>query len=75
MLSFKAFKYFSLKLSFFSIVLYLDFYSYFDAYCFLMLLALVSLMHHVFVGHAIDFSITLNCIACPDDHLLDKCSL
>ena len=40
-----------------------------------MLLALVSLMQHVFVGHAIDFSITLNCIACPDDHLLDKCSL
>ena len=32
-------------------------------------------MHHVFVGHAIDFSIALNCIACPDDYLLDNCSL
>ena len=32
-------------------------------------------MHHGYVGHAIDFSIDLNCIACPDDHLLDKCSL
>ena len=32
-------------------------------------------MQHVFVGHVIDFSIDLNCIACPDDHLLDKCSL
>ena len=28
-----------------------------------------------FVGHAIDFNIALNCIACPNDHLLDKCSL
>ena len=55
--------------------MYLDFYSRFDAYCFLMLLALVSLMHHVFVGHAIDFSIAFNCIVCPDDHLFDKCSL
>ena len=27
------------------------------------------------VGHAIDFCVALNCIACPDDHLLDKCSL
>ena len=27
------------------------------------------------VGHAIDFSIALNCIMCLDDHLLDKCSL
>ena len=72
MLSFKAFKYFSLKLCF---LLYLGFYSRFDAYCFLMLLALVSLMHHVFVGHAIDFSIALNCIACLDDHLLNKCLL
>ena len=32
-------------------------------------------MHHVFVGHAIDSSIALNCITCPDDNLLDKCSL
>ena len=40
-----------------------------------MLLALVSLMHHVFVGHAIDFCIAFNCIACPNDYLLDKCSL
>ena len=32
-------------------------------------------MHHVFVGHAIDFSIALNCIACHGDRLLDKCSL
>ena len=40
-----------------------------------MFLALVSLMHHVFVGHAIDFSIALNYIACLDDHLLYKCSL
>ena len=40
-----------------------------------MLLALVSLMHHVFVRHLIDFSIAFNCIACLDDHLLDKCSL
>ena len=29
----------------------------------------------MFVGHVIDFSIDLNCIACPDEHLLDKCSL
>ena len=28
-----------------------------------------------FVGHAIDFSIALNCIMCLDDHLLDKYSL
>ena len=35
-----------------------------------MLLALVSLMHDVFVGHAIDFIIALNCITCPYDHLL-----
>ena len=28
-----------------------------------------------FVGHAIDFRIALNCIACPDHHLLVKCSL
>ena len=29
----------------------------------------------LYVGHAIDFKIALNCIACPDDHLLVKCSL
>ena len=28
-----------------------------------------------YVGHAIDFNIALNCIVCPDDHLLVKCSL
>ena len=28
-----------------------------------------------YVGDAIDYSIALNCIACLDDHLLDKCSL
>ena len=27
------------------------------------------------VGHAINFSITLNCIACLNDYLLDKCLL
>ena len=32
-------------------------------------------MHHGFVGHIINFSIALNYIACPDDYLLDKCSL
>ena len=31
-------------------------------------------MHHVFVGHAIDFFLPLNCIACLDDHLLNDCS-
>ena len=29
----------------------------------------------MFIGHAIDFSIALNWIECPNDHLLDKCSL
>ena len=53
----------------------LGFYNCFDAYCFLMLIALVSLMHHVFVGYAIDFSVALNYIACSNDHLLDKWSL
>ena len=57
MLLFKAFKFFSLKLIIFSTFVYLGFYNCFDVYCFLLLLALVSLMHHVFVGHAIDFSI------------------
>ena len=28
-----------------------------------------------YVGHAIDFNIALNCIACLDDHLLVKCLL
>ena len=28
-----------------------------------------------FVGHAIDFCIALNCIACANDYLLVKCSL
>ena len=27
------------------------------------------------VGHAIDFCVSLNCIACSNDHLLAKCSL
>ena len=35
---------------------------------------MVSLMHHVFVGHAIDFFLPLNCIACLDDHLLNDYS-
>ena len=55
--------------------MFLGFYSRYNAYCSPMLLALVYLMHHVFVGHVIDFCIALNCIACPYDHLLDKCSL
>ena len=28
-----------------------------------------------YVRHAIDFNIAHNCIACPDNHLLVKCSL
>ena len=31
--------------------------------------------HWLCVGHAIDFCVALNCIACLDDHLLAKCSL
>jgi len=46
-----------------------------DAYRILLLIVVLSLMHHVFVRHAIAFYIALNCIACPDDHLLDKFSL
>ena len=61
---------------FFSTILYLGFYSrFFMLIVFYCLVALVSLMHHVYVGHVIDFSIALNCIACSDDHLLDKYSL
>ena len=32
-------------------------------------------LHWLCVGHAIDFCVALNCIACPNDHLLAKCSL
>ena len=29
--------------------------------------------HWLCVGHAIDFYVALNCITCPEDHLLVKC--
>ena len=32
-------------------------------------------LHWLCVGHAIDFYIAFNCIACLNDHLLIKCSL
>ena len=36
--------------------------SFLDAFSFLLLLTLVSLMHHVLVGHAINFCTALNCL-------------
>ena len=34
-----------------------------------------SVLHWLCAGHAIDFYVALNSIACSDDHLLVKCSL